>query len=183
MLWSFETVAVLTAFTVAALFAVIVYVFFVSKLLPAMLLKPKYNDSAEGDRGIRKYSFEGGRAIVYEPSAPYRKYVKQYILSVHGKKKYIQCKFDSRISAVRYEVIAFDAEGSPIDTVEIEEHILEDMSCATMLHPKTAYVKLVVRSVDGMILQAERLYELPASRKRRFTAIVSGGIIICNMLT
>ena len=87
MLWSLGTVSALVTLAVAAFVSVSVYIFLVSRVLPDLLLKPLYDDSKEGDRGLRRYAFEGGRAILYEPSAPYRKYLKQYILSANGNEK------------------------------------------------------------------------------------------------
>ena len=91
MLWSLETVSVLVTLAVAAFASISVYVFLVSRVLPDLLLKPLYDDSKDGDRGLRRYTFEGGRAILYEPSALYRKYLNQYILSANGNEKYIKC--------------------------------------------------------------------------------------------
>ena len=179
MLWSFGTVASLTILAVAAVAGISMYIFLVSGVLPDLLLKQRYDDSKDGDRGIRRYTFEGGRAIVYEPSAPYRKYLKQYILSVNGKEKYIKCKFDERVDAVRYEVIAFDKEDRLLDTIRIEEHIFkekENISDAAMLPMQTAYVKVVLRSVNGVILGNEKFFYVPSSHKWLFGGIVTLGL-------
>ena len=180
MLWSFGTVATLTTLVVAAFVGISMYVFLVSSVLPDLLLKPLYNDSKEGDRGIRRYTFEGGRAIVYEPSAPYRKYLKQYILSVNGNERYIKCKFAEQVNAVRYEVIAFDKNDCLLDTVRIEEHIFEDkenISNAAMLPMQTAYVKVLLRSVNGVILENEKCFYVPAFRKWGFIGAVTLGLV------
>ena len=185
MLWSFGTVATLTAWLVAAFVAVKMYVFLVSGVLPDLLLKQRYDDSKDGDRGLRRYTFEGGRAIVYEPSAPFRKYLKQYILSANGNEKYIKCKFAERVSAVRYEVIAFDSADRLLDTVRIEEHIFEDkenISQAAMLPMQTAYVKVLIRSVNGVILDNEKYFYLPASCKWGFTCAVTLGLVATMIL-
>ena len=185
MLWSFGTVATLTTLVVAAFVGISMYVFFISSVLPDLLLKPRYDYSKDGDRGIHRYTFEGGRAIVYEPSAPYRKYLKQYILSVNGKENYIKCKFASQVTSVRYEVIAFDSNDRLIDAVRIEEHIFEDkenISNAAMLPMQTAYVKVMLRSVNGVILDNEKYFYVPALRKWGFTVAVTLGLVAVMVL-
>lgn len=185
MLWSLETVSALAALAIAVLAVISVYVFLVSRVLPDLLLKPLYDDASEGDRGLRRYTFEGGRAILYEPSAPYRKYLNQYILSANGNEKYIKCKFADRVNAVRYEVIAFDSNDRLIDTVCIEEHILkekENISSAAMLPRQTAYVKVLLRSVNGVITDHEESFYVPASRRWGFACIVTVGLIAVTVL-
>ena len=185
MLWSLETVSVLVTLAVAAFASISVYVFLISRVLPDLLLKPLYDDSRDGDRGLRRYTFEGGRAILYEPSAPYRKYLKQYILSANGNEKYIKCKFADRVNAVRYEVIAFDSNDRMIDTVCIEEHILkekENISGAAMLPRQTAYVRVLLYSVNGVITDHEKLLYVPASRRWGFACIVTVGLVGITLL-
>jgi hypothetical protein len=185
MLWSFGTVATLTTLIAASLIGISVYIFLVSSVLPNLLLKQRYDASKDGDRGIRRYTFEGGRAIVYEPSAPYRKYLKQYILSANGNEKYIKCKFAERVTAVRYEVIAFDKDDRLIDTVRIAEYIFEEkenISNAAMLPMQTAYVKVVLRSVNGVILDNEKFFYIPASRKWGFVCAVTLGLVTVMVL-
>ena len=76
MLWSFETFATLMAQITVAICSVILYVFLAAKLLPNWLLKPHVDPSLDGDRGIKRFVFDCGRAIVYEPSVAYRKYIR-----------------------------------------------------------------------------------------------------------
>ena len=185
MLWSLGTVSALVTLAVAAFVSVSIYIFLVSRVLPDLLLKPLYNDSKEGDRGLRRYAFEGGRAILYEPSAPYRKYLKQYILSANGNEKYIKCKFADRVNAVRYEVIAFDSNDRMIDKVCIEEHIFkekENIAGAATLPRRTAYVKVLLRSVNGVITDHEKLFYVPASRRWGFACIVTVGLVGVTLL-
>lgn len=185
MLWSFGTVATLMTLVVAAFVGISMYIFLVSSVLPDWLLKPLYDYSKDGDRGIRRYTFEGGRAIVYEPSAPYRKYLKQYILSVNGNERYIKCKFASQVTSVRYEVIAFDSNDRFLDSVRIEEHIFEDkdnISTAAMLPMQTAYVKVMLRSVNGVILDNEKYFYVPTTRKWGFTIAVTLGLVAVMVL-
>lgn len=180
MLWSFETISTLATLAVAVFASISIYIFLVSSVLPDLLLKQRYDASKEGDRGIRRYTFEGGRAIVYEPSAPYRKYLKQYILSVNGNEKYIKCKFAEQVTAVRYEVIAFDKNDRLLDTVRIEEHIFAEkgnISNAAMLPMQTAYVKVVLCSVNGVILDNEKFFYTPAFGKWGFTCAVTLGLV------
>ena len=145
MLLSFGDVATLTVQAMAAIFSVILYVFLAGAVFPPIFLKPRYRYSAEGDRGIRRYAFEGGRAIVYEPSAPYRHILKQYILSANGREKYIKCKFIQSVYYVIYDVIAFDSGDRVIDTVRVEEDMeigQQGISKASLLPGETAYVQV-----------------------------------------
>ncbi len=161
--------------------SVILYVFLVAEFLPRWLLKPRVNSVPDGDRGIGKFVFDSGRAILYEPSLPYRKYVKQYILSAVGKDRYIQCKFKDLVRCAEYDVVAFDSGDNAIGTVCVQEHIFEangNISRAALLPEETAYVKIVVRSINGIFIESEKVFILSASRKFFFTLCVTAGMIL-----
>lgn len=176
MLLSFGDVATLTVQAMAAIFSVILYVFLAGAVFPPIFLKPRYRYSAEGDRGIRRYAFEGGRAIVYEPSAPYRHILKQYILSANGREKYIKCKFIQSVYYVIYDVIAFDSGDRVIDTVRVEEDMeigQQGISKASLLPGETAYVKVVIRAVNDAPLDSEKLFHVPASAALGFMLCIT----------
>lgn len=181
MLWSFETFATLMAQITVAICSGILYVFLTAKFLPLWLLKPRADSSLDGDRGIKRLVFDCGRAVVYEPSVSYRKYVKQYILSAVGKEKYIQCKFTGSVRCAEYDVVAFDSNDRPIERVCVQEHLFEEngnISRAATLPRETAYVKLVVRSVNGVLLDGETVFVLSGSRVLFFTLSVT----VCTVL-
>lgn len=180
MLLSFGDVATLTVQTLAAIFSIILYVFLSAAVFPPIFLKPKYRFSAEGDRGVKRYAFSGGRAIVYEPSAPYRKYMTQYILSANGKEKYIKCKFKGFVYHAIYDVVAFDSADRVLDTVRVKEELeggIDPISGAALLPPETAYAKVVVRAVNETPVPCEKLFSVPASAIVGFMSCVTVAMV------
>ena len=180
MFLSFGTIAEMAVKSLAAIFSVTVYVFLVTSVLPAVFLKPRYRYSSEGDRGMKRYAFEGGRAIVYEPSAPYRGYLKRYILSAEGEEKYIRCKFDESVRYVIYDVIAFNSADRVIDTVRVKEDIGGEqggISKSAMLPSDTAYVKVAVRGVNETPVREEKLFEVPLLAVLGFFACTTLGLV------
>ena len=154
------------------IFFSVIYIFLVAFVLPGVFLKPKYNESLEGDRGLKKYRFSGGRSIVYEPSPEAKRYIKQYILTSVGDEKYIQCQFDFRVCSCRYEVFAFDTDGRMIDAVWIEEPVSEEqkyISNPAMLPSETAYVRVSVKAVNEVKIDREPVLSIPSSRIAAFT--------------
>lgn len=134
------------------IFSIVLYVCLVSKILPFFLLKPGYKVDNIGDRGLKKYSFENGRAIAYEPSHQAKKYINQYVLSSNNRDKYIKCRIDKRIFSIRYDVVAFDSSDKVITTVQVSEQIsTAGISRAAILPAKTAYVTVVVKEVNGCL--------------------------------
>ena len=130
--------------------SIALYVFIIAYLLPGRLLKPSYDLSVIGDRGIKKYVFSGGRAIVYETSVLSGRYIKQYILSDNRGEKYIKCKIDEEITSIVYDVIAIDSFDKVIEVVEVSEPISKrGITSGALLPPKTAYVCVVVKGVNG----------------------------------
>ena len=172
MLPSFGTITSIIAQILISICISFIYVFFISVILPAVFLKPRYNESAEGDRGLKKYVFEGGRAIVYEPSVDVKRYIKQYILTAIGQEKYIQCKFDTHVFSSRYDVFAFDCDDRMIDAIHVEEPDLDEkrgVSHPALLPMETAYVKVSVASVNEVKIEREPLMSISSLGSAQFT--------------
>ena len=172
MLPSFGTISTIAAQAIILICVSCIYVFFISTVFPAVFLKPKYNGASEGDRGLKKYLFEGGRSIVYEPSVGVKKYIKQYILTALGTERYIQCKFDPHIYSSRYEVFAFDSDDRMIDGILVEEPSLDEkrgISDPIILPMNTAYARVSVRTVNDVKIEREPLLDIPSSNTMLFT--------------
>lgn len=165
MLPSFGTISSLVAQVSISIFISVIYIFLIACIFPAVFLKPEYNKTLEGDRGLKKYRFQGGASILYEPSVEVKRYIKQYILTAVGNEKYIQCKFDFRVFSSKYEVFAFDCDNRMIDAIQIEEKFSEDgnfISIPALLPADTAYVKVSVKAVNAMKIPRDPLLDIPA---------------------
>jgi len=172
MLPSFGTISTTAAQIFILICVSCIYVFFVSTVFPSVFLKPRYRDTLEGDRGLKKYSFEGGRAIVYEPSLEAKRYLKQYILSAVGNEKYVQCKFDAHIFSAKYEIAAFDCDDRMIDAVQVEEPDLDEkrgIASPVLLPTDTAYVRASVKTVNDLKLDREPMLEISHASTAVFT--------------
>lgn len=132
-----------------ALISIIFYVFCVSSFFPRTMIRLKFNQKSIKDRGLRKFSFNNGRSIVYEPSIEIRKYVNQYtLMEIHGI-KFIKCKIAPNINSINYDVIAFDCHGKMIDIVGVKEIVSEPgYTSAVGLPADTSYASIVLRKVD-----------------------------------
>lgn len=167
---------------------VALYVFLVAYLLPGKMLKPGYDLSVMKDRGIQKYVFAGGRAIVYEASVQSGRYIKQYILSDNQREKYIRCKIDKQILSIVYDVIAMDANDRVIDIVQVSEPILQSgITSGALLPPKTSYVSVVVKAVNGRRVEANVQMRLPKESVVKYTAwtvacTVVQGVFLNNLI-
>ena len=163
MTYIFRVMTVLLSF--------VLYVFLTAHVYPKLFLKPYLNEG-KGDRGLKKYRYRNGRAIVYEPSFKMRKYVKQYILSLNDGRKYIKCKLDERIKSIVYDVIAYDADGSVIDDILVSDCIeRKGYSSAAELPGETSYVNIIVREVNGYKVDHEKVAIYSAAEVCAFFAI------------
>lgn len=137
-----------TVFVALSLF---LYVFLIACVFPKLFLCPSYKTVRVRDRGLKKYVFDQGRAIAYEPAPSMRKYISQYILSENCGEKFIKCKVDDRIDSLRYDVVVFGADDKVLDTVEVYEAINgKGITRAAALPLSTAYVSVCVREVNGV---------------------------------
>ena len=138
------------------------YVFLVSYVYPKCFLRARYEKADIKDRGVKKYVFKNGRAILYEPSLSCRKYIKQYILSVNEGKKYLKCRIDERISSIKYEAAVFDSRERFGKIIEVCEPIRSvGETSAVPMPPQTSFVSLNVREINGVSVDTGKALSIP----------------------
>lgn len=132
------------------------YVFLLTKTIPQFTLKHRSVGDNTKDRGIKKYTFEGGRAVVYEPEVECRPYVSQYMLIAQNGHKFIKCLVNTRVRHIKYDVVAYDYQNKLIDIVSVEEHMRnQEHTTSVLLPPETSYVSFVLRRVDKMFVSTD----------------------------
>ena len=144
------------------LLSIFLYVFLTGRLYPTLFLKPRYDVSALTDRGIARYQFDGGRAITYAPSIRIRKYIKSYVLSSIDGEKYMQCELDDRIDFIHYDVVIYDSNDRAVRVVSVKDPIAtHGKTRMTLLPSETAYVNVILRSVNGEEISNEAVALIP----------------------
>lgn len=132
------------------------YMFLIMKGIPKFTLKHKSAGVRTRDRGIKKYTFEDGRAVVYEPDFAYRKYVHQYMLISKNKHKFIKCRVNESLRHIKYDVVAYNNKNKVIDVIGVEERMNDCKYTDSVLLPAdTSYVSFILRKVDDMFLSTE----------------------------
>ena len=127
------------------------YKFLLTKTIPQITLKHKSVGENTKDRGIKKYTFEDGRAVIYEPEFEFRGYVSQYMLFSKNNNKYIRCRVNTCVRHLRYDVIAYNNKHKVLDVVGVEERLNnQKYTESVLLPPETSYVRFVLRCVDDM---------------------------------
>ncbi|MBO5203602.1 MAG: hypothetical protein J6B72_03200 [Clostridia bacterium] len=148
--------SIMTYVAYARLFIVslFIYVLLVSCVFPR-LLDTNTKASGELDRGIKRYTFKGGRAIVYETVGHTSRYIKKYALSLIDGQKYLTCSVDKNISSLEYRVTAYGADDMKIETVSVKERLGADGRTAELPLPlDTAYVSILLEKANGVCLNS-----------------------------
>ena len=144
-------VAILMA--VLAILCLSAYLFCIRKVLPRYVLKRRYFINKHLGRGLKKYTSEDGRAVVYEPHPHVRKYIKKYALVARGGHKYLECSIDRAVKRISYTVIMLNNKDKVLDVVEVNDITAKmTVSHPVYLHEDTSYVALIVQSVNGETL-------------------------------
>ena len=131
------------------LLSLFAFVLLVGCLYPRWAFKPSYKILNIKDRGIKRYTFPGGRAISYQPALYIRPYIKSYLLYSREGKKYFKCELTPNVNAMEYELVVFDSEDRGIAVLQISDLIVQKGNARAVLLPQAAsYVTLILRSVN-----------------------------------
>jgi hypothetical protein len=140
------------------LISLVLYVFLTACVLPCFLLKFQFSATTIRDRGIKKYLFENGRAIVYLPDPAIRSYIPQYILSDNNGERFLKCLLNPEVFSLHYYVFSFDAQDRPVQVLEVEDPIpTRGVSKAVPLPLNTSYVTISLKNVNGKTFQSNKL--------------------------
>ena len=135
--------------------SLILYVFLTACLLPKLLLIPSFNAAHIQDRGIKKYLFEEGRAIVCQPAPAVRAHIPQYILSDNNGERFLKCMLSPQVYSLKYRVLTFDVNDRPLQVLDVEDPVKSrGVARSVPLPLNTAYVSISVMDVNGKKLPA-----------------------------
>ncbi len=158
---------------------VIIYVFVLGRILPKICLKVVSKTGFEGDRGLNKYVFKGGRGIVYSANPSYRNYVDKYLLYEKDGIKSIKCNVLNGVKTITYQIYMFDSNSKIIDTIVVSEKLISPCYTSNIrLNENTAYVKLAIRKVNGKKLDKEKFTKVKKSRILLFDLLSIVGAVI-----
>lgn len=140
-----------------ALAAMAAYLYLLGFLYPRFTLRlTRKGDLSLGDRGLRRVTFPGGRAVIYAPSPKIQRYISRYALVKRENGVFIQCRIHSRIAYLRYDVVTFDRRGRLLDVLRVSERItVSGQTRMVRLPGETAYATLTLRRVDGVYVSRE----------------------------
>lgn len=130
--------------------SLVIFIFLVKSILPRITLRVNYSYEKWLGRGIKKFRYPEGRAVVYEPHPAFRKYINKYVLFTSDGYKYLKCKLDAGVKTLDYGVIMFNSNNKMIDVIEVKERVGDlSESGRLSLHGDTSYVVIDLERVNG----------------------------------
>ena len=134
-----------------------IYVFLIAEIIPKYLLKMHIDAGYTLGRGLKKFVYPDGRAVIYEPHPSMRKYVKKYALFTLDGYKYLQLCIDEKVKNYVARVVMFDNQDKILDVCEISEvSVAMRTPSPVKLHSNTSYISL-------SLLEANRTPMAPLS--------------------
>ncbi len=147
---SMENVVEVVSRSMLLLASLAVFWYFVKAVIPRFILRIDYSFDTALGRGLKKYRYPGGRAVVYEPHPSVRKYINKYALFTNDGYKYLKCLVDKGVSVMEYSVIMLNNRDKVIDVLDVRSKIGGSETKEVLLHPDTSYVAVNLESVNGM---------------------------------
>lgn len=133
----------------------VIYYALIATILPKYVLKIRCSVTESKDRGLKKYVFPSGRAVVYEPHPQIRKYVESYVLFTNGGYKYVKCRLKEGVRDIKYSIIMFNNENKVIDILEVNERVNDLDTDTLLIHQDTSYISFVLNSVAETSLKVQ----------------------------
>ncbi|MBQ7290323.1 MAG: hypothetical protein IJW76_01195 [Clostridia bacterium] len=145
-----DSIFIGVAQTVLLIVLFYMYILFTAYLFPKKYLSPIFLPN-KMDRGIKKYTFSGGRSVAYQPGLEFQKYISQYILYTEAEKKYIKCRISNDIRNIKYSLALFDRKDRFMGFLEVQENTAENgYTSAVLLPEETSYVQLTVCELNSV---------------------------------
>ena len=169
-----DNVIEITFLSLLYLTALGVYLWLLAKIVPKYLMRIEYDASYGLGRGLKKYTYPEGRAVVYEPHPSVRKYLNKQLLFTLDGYKYVQFKLDRAVKSYSAEVLCFDNKNKVIDLLYISEgDVPAALSCPVRLPHKTSYVATVLKSVNKKQIDSPPYMKTHFSKAYLYLGVVS----------
>jgi len=145
-----ENVLDAVAWGMLTLVSLVLFVIVIKTLIPTFLLKVKYSLDKGLGRGLKKFSYPTGRAVLYEPHPSLRKYINRYLLFVNDGYKYLKCSVDAGVKNLKFDVIMLNNKNKVVDVASVDARIgISSQTRDILLHPDTSYVAINLESANG----------------------------------
>ncbi|MDE5943505.1 MAG: hypothetical protein K2H30_04780 [Clostridia bacterium] len=119
-------------------------------VLPKAFLRTDFGRLPVTGRGVKSVDGESGPSMVYEPDIKAAKYIKQYVLSERGGKKFLLCKIDEKIKYIDFDIAVFDRDGNTVKILNVKEIISrQGFTEVCELPEETSFVTLSLNEVNG----------------------------------
>ncbi len=160
-----DNIIIAIEWSLIALFALIGYLYLVCSFIPHLTLRPQWLNRKGQARGVDRVAFDGGRGVVYEPDQRICRYIQKYALVLSDGHKFLQCRIDPHIRYMRYDVATFGRDGELLDIVRVcERPTVPGQTRRVTLPDATAHAYVVLRSVDGMYTNREKIVRYQPGR-------------------
>ena len=127
----------------------VAYGFLMSNIFPKYLLKISYDVRPILGRGLKKFKYPDGRAVLYESRPEIRKYVERYALFTLEGYKYVQFTVGAGVKSFAASVIMLNNNDKVIDVLLVNETATGSaLSRPFKLHDKTSYVAIALSNVN-----------------------------------
>ena len=136
-------------------FTFALYAFVMSSIFPKYLLRISYNVTKILGRGLKKFVYPEGRAVLYEAQPDIRKYIERYALFTSEGFKYIQLTIARGVKNYKASVVMLDNRNKVIDVLVLSETTSgSSLSRPTRIHGDTSYVAVSLSEVNGISLKS-----------------------------
>ena len=130
-----------------------VYALFMSSVFPKYLLKISYDIEPILGRGLKKFTYPEGRAVLYEAQPDIRKFIEKYVLFTLEGYKYLQLSIGSGVKSYTASIVMLNNKNRVIDVITLTESTGgASKSRPVRLHGETSYVAISLTSVNGVSL-------------------------------
>lgn len=150
--------------------SVFLFIILMTVILPKLFLTVNYNVTEPCDIGTKRCIYKGRRCIVYDGGKEIRTYIKKYLL-IQGKNcKMLRCKTAIPIGFIDYDIVVFDRYNKVHQIINVKENLVNtDYTRRVELPNETAYVRLVIRNVNGNTITNEPVAYIPKKKINWYT--------------
>ena len=136
--------------SLALIAGIVTYAVLTSSVMPRFVFRVSYRIQPILGRGLKKFTYPDGRAVLYEPRPAVRKYVPRYVLYTVDGFKYVQLMLGRGVESYCAHVVMLDNKNRVIGMMELSEITGgASKSRSVRVDDRTSYVAVSVSRVNG----------------------------------
>jgi len=169
----FMVITKLALWRISSIIAFLGYLIIKVILDSSKLISNRYYQDFHDDELIKETDTVNSRNKLYFSSGEAKNYIPKYIIAKTAYDKYVICNYLKNYKDIKFFVVEYNFKKKVIAVLDVHETYTSDASRIIPIHKKTKYVNIVIKEVEGKVINSRVIMPISLKHIRKYSFYTS----------